>query len=686
MSSPRNLAPDLTASLDELLFELVRQQHPLAAALQPGLTLEELHEAFAPLPFEPPDELLAWFGWRNGVGAGLSPEGLFEGFRPLSLEEALADHRQWVEELNDPDFEFRPPVLFPLLEAHGCHYALWCGRDTRRGAILYAGREDTPRPKLDRLADLVQAVAECYRRGAYRCDPRSDEVEVDEALAQVIWARHQQGRAQVFEAAVSAAAVDWDDHEAILDLAPPGPSTAKLALGVVERGLATGHVPHPALVVLAEAPPPEALPVLLRVLELPDELLQSAAVTALERLGHPDAGLPLLALFERGSSSVAEDALFMPPGTTVPDVLRAAVVQAFQSIRDPRVIAPAARLLDSPSSEVRAGAAGILGAQRDAAALPQLLRALVDPEEYVALAAVQALGELGDGRAVGPLVEALERGLATRHRIERSLAMGSSRRTLAEAAAEALASLDGRAAAGALQGLLRELLSELEGAAYPRHASTVLIAGRIAHAVGRWGAIPPAELVVTWLERCARGPKAPAPHLSWPISTAAEELLRLAAHHEGERVASTARRWVQSLEPWQRPSAVEALAGGAATWVGAFVAELACDPAPRLREAAVRALGGRTTPEAVSTLVLAAEDEHPLVRWRAVLSLGSMAGEVAVRALRAALRDPNEVVAAEALASLWRIDAEAARSNDRIVGEPDLLRRTREALEAESWR
>jgi HEAT repeat protein len=60
--------------------------------------------------------------------------------------------------------------------------------------------------------------------------------------------------------------------------------------------------------------------------------------------------------------------------------------------------------LNHPLSETRARICWVLGQKKVVGAVPHLLHILVDPDLFVRVAALQALGEIGDERAL-PVLE-----------------------------------------------------------------------------------------------------------------------------------------------------------------------------------------------------------------------------------------------------------------------------------------
>lgn len=137
--------------------------------------------------------------------------------------------------------------------------------------------------------------------------------------------------------------------------------------------------------------------------------------------------------------------------------VRAAAAQVGGELGDPRAVRPLVEALTSLDAGLRGAAAEALGAIGDAASVPFLARAAAgDPEPEVQLRAITALGVLGAADAVAPLLEiARKRPLFGRGRMGR----------LRTAAAGAIGAIEGPVALAALQGLAGERDAEVAGAA-----------------------------------------------------------------------------------------------------------------------------------------------------------------------------------------------------------------------------
>ena len=87
---------------------------------------------------------------------------------------------------------------------------------------------------------------------------------------------------------------------------------------------------------------------------------------------------------------------------------RACVAETLSELGDARAVGPLIAALRDPQPGVRFEAAWVLGKLRDPAALGPLAAALKDSNAKVRAHAAYALGQLADKRAVAPLIAALK--------------------------------------------------------------------------------------------------------------------------------------------------------------------------------------------------------------------------------------------------------------------------------------
>ena len=252
-------------------------------------------------------------------------------------------------------------------------------------------------------------------------------------------------------------------------------------------------------------------------------------------------------------------------------------------------------------------------------AVSALLSVVTDENESVRLAAVQALGELQDPRAIDALVQALKTDTDARVR---------------EAAAEALGQIDNPRA---VPGLIAALASEKVPA----------VREKIAAALGEIGdarAVEPLGAAVRDPEAQVRREVVQA--LGQLESRAAVPML-IPALKDSD--VETRRHAAEALGQLESPDALDALA--AATK----------DADAEVRKEAVEALGQIQDKKALAALSAAVRDSEVEVRRAAVEAIGQLEGLGSVPpALLEAVRDADRDVRKEAAEALGQIENEEA--------------------------
>ncbi|MFT7841255.1 hypothetical protein Q5530_34405 [Saccharothrix sp. BKS2] len=155
----------LLTELEVLAERLTALARPVVSWLVPGVDAAAVEEALGELP---PDEVITWFGWCNGVelypGQVQDDVNVIPGYSPLSLVEAA----RFIEAYSGD------PVLgnhwVPLLGgASGDIYtAVWEPGGSARVAGVLVGEETEV--EFSGLEHMVSVFNDCYRRGAYFVD------------------------------------------------------------------------------------------------------------------------------------------------------------------------------------------------------------------------------------------------------------------------------------------------------------------------------------------------------------------------------------------------------------------------------------------------------------------------------------------------------------------------------------
>jgi HEAT repeat protein len=192
-----------------------------------------------------------------------------------------------------------------------------------------------------------------------------------------------------------------------------------------------------AAIELGEARESQAVDALIDALANADEGVRSAASTALGQIGDERAAEPLVTMLDDSSESVRDSAisaLVMTGAPAVPALLaslessEAAVLEASASvlgqIGDTRAVRPLFALLNNDERSVRMAAAHALSSF-GGRVFNALAAALEGEDERIREAVAVALGEIGDERAVKPLLDALKSSKDRNAQLAAARALGS---------------------------------------------------------------------------------------------------------------------------------------------------------------------------------------------------------------------------------------------------------------------
>jgi len=111
---------------------------------------------------------------------------------------------------------------------------------------------------------------------------------------------------------------------------------------------------------------------------------------------------------DEGRGSIATDIPPGPPKNSDLEWLQENAASALDDIGDPRAVDPLIESLKDEDDLVRADAASALGYIGDPRAVDPLIESLKDEDKWVRSSAALALGYIGDPRAVDPLIESLK--------------------------------------------------------------------------------------------------------------------------------------------------------------------------------------------------------------------------------------------------------------------------------------
>lgn len=291
-------------------------------------------------------------------------------------------------------------------------------------ALREVGDERAVVPLLGRLADgsrevRVAAIQALGRRGDPKTartllrlldDPLEDvRVAAIEALG-LLGAREAEG------ALIAALPREAEGKAAVLALGRLGGPRAAAEIVKAFGRSSMRSAAHEALLLLGA----QAVPALLDVLAGRAEGDPAAAISALGAVGDTRATAALIEELGRGRvvpSRVLDAMRLIGDPTSLPALLaqlrapdarlRLAVLDALEPIVDARAADTLVELIEDREAAVRARACELAGLAGARPAVPALVRALADRDEAVRVAAAVALGRTHDPRATAPLIERL---------------------------------------------------------------------------------------------------------------------------------------------------------------------------------------------------------------------------------------------------------------------------------------
>jgi len=429
---------------------------------------------------------------------------------------------------------------------------------------------------------------------------------------------------------------------------------------------------------LAKCNDPEAVEPLVPLLADPRGEVRQAAADALDRLGWDPGGSELEARYyvirqdwdkcvELGSAAVpAVIELLEDPDLRT----RTAAARVLGRIRDGRAMRPLLGALDEVEPELVEAVFSAL-VSMGAPTIDLLTEALSDGRETIAATAAWALGQIGDPRALEPLVAALRHPMPA---VQQAAAHALGSLHLADAVEPLVSAL----VAGCPSEPAIAALAAIGEAAVPaliasaRHYDSVEATTFIAQALARIGA-PAIEPLLSLL---AEGNNRPRP--LGPLLAAADALGRLG---DGRAVEPLVRLFARS-DPVLRQVIVQALDRlgwqpqegemAARYWIlkrdwgrcaalgpDATTALLDAlqDDDPSLVAGAATALGQGGDLRALEPLIAIARHPDSTVRAAVTGALGALGDTRAVMPLISAMQDPEVSVVVAAVAALGRVGA-----------------------------
>jgi hypothetical protein len=151
----------------------------LRSVLQPGYSPAQIREI---VPFTLPDEVVALYGWHNGMDDpdAIEEHRLFYYHHFLALEDAYRTYQELMDANQSTGHALYDPNLFPLFSFMGEWYMVQITPEaTTYGSIWFVHQGAAQ--VYDSLTAMLEAINECYVSNAYRIengDIVPDEVRV----------------------------------------------------------------------------------------------------------------------------------------------------------------------------------------------------------------------------------------------------------------------------------------------------------------------------------------------------------------------------------------------------------------------------------------------------------------------------------------------------------------------------
>lgn len=164
--------------LNMLLQILKKNNSPVVELLQDPISRSEIDLLIEKLNIDLPDEVYELFGWRNGV---LTPEEYFLGqtwIFPLGgffpIQNSIGQYNYYTE--ND---EYWKKSMFLLFESGGGEmYLIECNKSSPQFGMIFKHSDGAIDYEViisayDSLRNLITTIVECYKEGAFVCNPKT---------------------------------------------------------------------------------------------------------------------------------------------------------------------------------------------------------------------------------------------------------------------------------------------------------------------------------------------------------------------------------------------------------------------------------------------------------------------------------------------------------------------------------
>jgi hypothetical protein len=172
------------------LDEYFASRRPIfSESLLPGLSVKEIDEVVADLPFRLSEEFYILYQWHNGLDISvidsLRFDSYFRFFSPLNI--CLEDYQDLMAiklKSSDCDDETLNPQWFPIIRNFGESYLFTKGttHQTSRSELIYLWtyQDWNFGPNYESIESFVKSIYECYITGVYDIDDNEEVICTNE--------------------------------------------------------------------------------------------------------------------------------------------------------------------------------------------------------------------------------------------------------------------------------------------------------------------------------------------------------------------------------------------------------------------------------------------------------------------------------------------------------------------------
>jgi len=394
----------LTEALDRIGNYLQQHAPEVFATLQPGLSYEEIEEIVKDLPFRLPPEVYELYQWRNGTDYYSSySDRVFKadydyGLFPLqnAVKTVVVGRYSSYRKVN---------LFFRIVEKGGyilideelstCRVIL--GRDSN---YPYSGYQYTS------LTNMMLTIAECYETGVYNKEPLMDLNQPDLETTKIWWKYNHdikdiianKMQTDLFACLGNEYEQDifmFEDSRAVdILIQALQPPTSEITDIEKDRGTI---ILGKAAIILGGISDVKAVEALISALQDARKDVRRYAAKSLGIIGYYKAINPLIIRAVEALIIALQDEC---------EYVRMEVAYSLGRLKDERAIKPLIHALEKNTSEGKLPSE-ISHALVKLRAVEPLIEILHHQNPNVRLLAAWALGQIGDKRAIAPLLQLL---------------------------------------------------------------------------------------------------------------------------------------------------------------------------------------------------------------------------------------------------------------------------------------